>query len=396
MQIAMIGQKGYPAHQGGVEKHAQELSRRLVEAGHDVVVYARGWYTKNTGQEKLDGVQVAHLPSIRTKHLDTITHTFLSTIHAMKSDADVIHYHGVGPALLAWLPRLFTPEKRVVVTFHSIDRKHAKWGLLARLALRLGEWASCRFAHTTIAFSPTILQYIRDVYDTGAVYIPTGLNPAERARSSRVLARFSLAPGNYVLCVSRLIPHKGIHTLIAAWQRLRAEQPRVVGATRLVIVGDGHYTDRYVRELKTSVRPKDIILFTGEQTGETLQELLSHARFVVHPSENEGLPISVLEAMNLGLPVLASDIIEHQELIKDARWRFAVGDAADLARLLAACLRLPPPELKKHGDQNRAFIQRHFSWDVILPQILACYGHGEEKQTVFGSSPVFAPDHSIT
>ena len=145
MKIAMIGQKGMPATYGGVEKHVHDLAVCLIKAGHQVTVYSRRWYTRDV-LDIVDGVKVTHLPTLHTKHFDTIIHTFISTLHALFQDYDVIHYHGVGPALLAWIPRLFSPKIKVVITFHSIDRYHQKWGAIARFFLRLGEWSACLHA----------------------------------------------------------------------------------------------------------------------------------------------------------------------------------------------------------------------------------------------------------
>ena len=138
MRIAMIGQKGLPAKFGGVERHVHELSVRLVKIGHKVTVYSRKWYTGGK-DKKFAGVEIQHLPSIRTKHLDAITHSFLATLNAIKNKSDVIHYHGIGPSLVSWIPRLFAPRIKVITTFNSIDRKHEKWGLGARLILKLSE-----------------------------------------------------------------------------------------------------------------------------------------------------------------------------------------------------------------------------------------------------------------
>jgi glycosyltransferase involved in cell wall biosynthesis len=149
MRIAMIGQKGIPATFGGVERHVQDLSLELTRRGHAVTVYSRAWYAPDTGPN-YQGISVVTIPTLRTKHFDTITHTFFATIRAMRAHHDIIHYHGVGPALLSFIPRYFAPGTTVIATFHSIDRKHRKWGLIARTMLRLGEWAACTWCSTLL------------------------------------------------------------------------------------------------------------------------------------------------------------------------------------------------------------------------------------------------------
>src|SRR5512135_1685347 len=159
MRIAIIGSKGIPARAGGIERHVEELATRLAKRSFDVTVYTRPWYT---GTQKLShqGVRLVPLASLKTKHFDAITHTFVSTLHAMKENVDVYHFHGVGPALLAWLPRVFRPKAKVIVTFHCLDRRVRKWGRFARFMLKFGEWAATHYAHKTIVVSKTLAHYV--------------------------------------------------------------------------------------------------------------------------------------------------------------------------------------------------------------------------------------------
>lgn len=373
MEIAFIGQKGIPAKFGGVERHVHELSQRLVERGFAVTVYGRQWYTERN-DSKIDGVKLIHLPSIHTKHLDTITHTALATLHALRHGFDVIHYHGVGPALWSWLPRVLSPQTTVITTFHSIDRKHEKWGLVARLALRLGEWAACRFSHHTIGVSRTICQYARDVYDRDAEYIPNAVPLYHRTNAANHLKQWGLKPDKYVLMVSRLIPHKGAHYLIKAYQLLQHEEPRLLGDTKLVIVGDGYYTDNYVRGLKAATDGNPNIVFTGFQTGTALTQLYSHARLMVHPSDKEGMPTTVLEGMSYGLPLLLSDIPEHLEFVTgDDSCLFAHGHVRSLQGKLSALLTKSSEERQRHGETNRKLIRDEYEWEQAVDRLVKLY-----------------------
>jgi glycosyltransferase involved in cell wall biosynthesis len=374
MNIAMIGQKGLPAIHGGVERHVEELSTRLVRYGHNVTVYARRWYTKSTDQNYA-GIKIKHLPSINTKNLDTITHTLLATIHAIINRADVIHYHGVGPSLWSWIPRLISPRTIIVTTFHCIDRKHEKWGRIGRIALTLGEWTSCRFAHRTIAVSRTIEQYARDLYDTKTAYIPNGANTLNLnpKTTTGILDRYQLRPKEYIILVARFIPHKGIHTAIHAFNNVCAEAPEVIRNRKLVIVGDGHHTDSYVKMLRTMAKKNPNIIFTGFQHGENLTTLMANAAALIHPSFNEGLPLTVLEAMGLGLPVLLSDIPEHHDLVADKRAFFRHGSVSSLKGQLKTLLNMASDERRMIGQTNRESIFKHYTWDASMDTILMVY-----------------------
>jgi len=372
MKIAMIGQKGMPAIHGGVERHVEGLSKRLVQCGLDVTVYARKWYSPEMHTD-IDGVQIRYIATIHTKHLDTIIHTLLSTVDAMRRKFDIIHYHGVGPSLLSWIPRVFAPHIRVVTTFHSIDRKHQKWNILARAMLLLGEWTACTFAHRTIAVSKTIKQYARDVYDCEADYIPNAVSIPEPTENSNEIRKWSLTPGKYLLMVSRLIPHKGAHYLIDAWKMLKEKSPELVQGTKLVIVGDGYYTDEYVDSLHVSADGNHDIVFMGFQSGETLHQLYSHARAMVHPSDNEGLPIVVLEGMSYGLPMLVSDIIEHRDLIPEKHQQFRAGSVKDLCKKLAAYLRADMDTLQAFGEKHKEIIVGEYEWTEVVSHTVALY-----------------------
>lgn len=361
-----------PAIHGGVERHVHDLSVRLVERGHSVTVYSRKWYAKHSSNY-IEGVRIVFAPTIRTKHFDAITHTLFSTVHAVFSGYDIIHYHGVGPSLLSWVPRLFAPKVRVINTFHSIDRKHAKWGLFARFALRVGEWTSATFAHKTIAVSQTLAQYLRDAYSKESTYIPNGVPTLTKTTEKQVLDQFNLKPKQYIVMVSRLIPHKGAHYLIAAYQQLQKTHPALVKNKKLVIVGDGHFTNEYVNYLHNMREGDPNIIFTGFQSGPALQELFSHAALMVHPSLNEGLPITVLEGMSYGLPILVSDILEHKELIRGKRFTFRSGDAHALAKQLRKILELSAQDTLAEGRKNKAIVREEYHWDAVVPEVEELY-----------------------
>ncbi|MBP9695075.1 MAG: glycosyltransferase family 4 protein [Candidatus Magasanikbacteria bacterium] len=384
MNIAMIGQKGLPAIHGGVERHVEELSTRLVRYGHNVTVYARRWYTTKSTDQNYAGIKIKHLPSINTKNLDTITHTFLATIHAILNRADVIHYHGVGPSLWSWIPRLISPKTIIVTTFHCIDRKHEKWGRIGRIALTIGEWTSCHFAHRTVAVSRTIEQYARDLYDTKTAYIPNGANTLNLNSKSTtgILDRYQLRPKEYIILVARFIPHKGIHTAIHAFNNVCAEAPEVIRNRKLVIVGDGHHTDSYVKMLRTMAKKNPNIIFTGFQHGENLTTLMANATALIHPSFNEGLPLTVLEAMGLGLPVLLSDIPEHRELGVSDQFIFPTNNLSALAGALVWLLQTNERDLKEASTKNRAIVEKQYNWDTIVGTTNALYREAISKPVI--------------
>ena len=359
MKIAMIGQKGIPAVYGGVERHVEDLAGELVGQGHEVLVYARKWYSPMKGRYK--GIRVITTPTLHSKHLDTIIHTFTATIHALFQKPDVIHYHGVGPSLLSWIPRVFAPHIKVVATFHCIDRKHQKWNFFARFMLGIGEWMACAFPHETIVVSKTLQSYCDNRYNALTEYIPNGVDVPKRA-GVNVLKKFGLEKNGYVLMVSRLIRHKGAHYLIDAYNQL--ERQKATQGKKLVIVGSGVFTEDYEAEIQELAAGNSNIVLTGALGVADTQQLFSHAAVVVHPSEWEGLPIVVLEGMSHGKLVIASDIPENMEVTRVHGLNFHNRSAKDLARKLRFAL-AHPDYLASRGVAAKRFVLGNYRWDMV-------------------------------
>lgn len=376
MRIAMIGQKGLPTKYGGIERHVEELSAQLVNLGCEVLAYTRPSYT-DPKLKSWRGIELISLPSIHTKHLDAISHTFLALCHAMwvAKDIDIIHLHGVGPAILSWMPRLFSPAKKVVVTFHSPDRLHGKWGLFAKWCLTFGEWAAVNWPHETVVVSRALQNYALHQHQAKTLYLPNGVrlegvvgestfSPAELA------ATFNLNSRGYFLVVSRLVSHKRIEDVIQAWKQIQTKLP-------LVIVGDSVQTDDYVQFLKALSAYENKIHFLGFQQGVALQSLIAHAKCFISASSNEGLPISVLEAMAIGVPVILSDIPEHQEIVHGGNGLlFSAGNSTALAELMKTVLQ---PEnqawLQAMALKAMKRIQTEYSWPDIARGIHRVYRH---------------------
>ena len=383
MHIAMIGQKGLPAQFGGVETHVQELATRLVRLGHSVTVYGRSWYTPR-GTTRMNGIAVIRVPSLRTKWFDTITATFASVMHAVViGRPDIYHFHGVGPALLSWIPRIFAPRATVVTTFHSIDRLHEKWGRFARFMLALGERAAVKFADETIVVSKTLARYVEQQFGKRVAYLPNGITPVRTSVDPLLLSPFGLEPYGYVAMVSRLVPHKGAHTLIAAWQRARAIDPDRMKDLKLAIIGGSAFTDDYVRKLQRMVMHDDSIVMTGYQRGESLDALFAGARFMVHPSTQEGLPIAVLEEMSYGKAVIAADIPETMEVAAEYGVPFPAGDIEALAEAILD-LALDPMQAAAIGHAARTFVEDEYHWDDIAHNTVDVYRrHAMIREGVF-------------
>ncbi len=362
MKIAMIGQKGIPARSGGIERHVEELSAELVSRGHEVLVFCRSWYVWPIRNHR--GVRCIKAPTIQTKHLDAIVHTFTSIMLAAREKVDIFHIHGVGPALLAWLPKLLRPQAKVIVTFHCIDRHHQKWNWFARLMLGLGERSALFFPDATITVSKTLETYCRMSYGANTKYIPNGAQiPLENA-DKKLLDPFGLKPGKYLLFCARLVKHKGAHLFIKAWKRVAKLRPDLAKNMKIAVVGGTAFTDDYVKTLQKQAQGDNSIVLTGTQTGDTLHSLFLNTYAMVHPSESEGLPIAILEGMSYGKCVLSSDIPENLELTQEHGLSFRRGEVNELAEQII--MMLEQPELVHAvGQEARKFIAKNYDWKDI-------------------------------
>lgn len=361
----MIGQKGIPSRGGGVEKHVEELSTRLVKLGNDVSVYTRPNYTdKNLKEYK--GVKLISLPSIGTKNLDAISHTFLACFDAIfRRKVDIIHFHAIGPSSLIWLVKIFKPGTRIVSTFHCQDYFHKKWSFPARFYLRFGEFVTCKVPDKTITVSENLKKYAEAKFKKQMFYIPNGVNVSEKLEADLIKKEWGLEKDGYILTVSRLVKHKGAHHLIKAYNKINTDK-------KLVVVGDGAYTDDYVREIKSLAKDNSKIIFTGRQTGKILMELFSNAYIFVQPSEYEGLSIALLEAMSFGLPVLSSDIPENLEPLHGAGIIFKNQDYNDLKDKLEKSL-YNEEKVKFLGNRAKSIVEKYYNLENIAKETNQLY-----------------------
>ncbi len=370
LRVAMIGQKGYPPIHGGIEKHVAELAARLGPMGIGVDIYSRPHYSPDSGPSDLAEVQVIKLPSIPTKHLDAITHTVLSTGHALFRQVDVVHYHALGPGLLSGIPRMLS-GKKTIVTVHGLDWQRDKWGALARNVLRVGESASVILPDATIVVSKALREHYLKEHKRGTHYIPNGIvKPVYRAPELLIGQGIT---GPFVLFVGRLVPEKGCHLLLQAWSNLPAS---VRSKHRLVIAGDAGFTAGYVDKLK-AMSPKGVD-FLGYIHGPLLDELYTNAELLVLPSTLEGLSITLLEGLSYARCCLVSDIPPNVEAAGGHGVLFRSGDAEDLTSKLVGIL----ADAKKReslGASGQIHVIEHYSWDRVTQLTADLYREIIEK-----------------
>lgn len=366
-KVMMLGLRGVPQVQGGVEKHVEELARVFVEKGWDVEVLGRKPYLTQKKPYQWEGVQVTPLWAPLSTKFEAIAHTFLGVLVAAIRRPDILHIHAIGPALLTPLARLL--GLKTVVTHHGFDYNRDKWGGLARKMLKTGEWAGMRFASERIAVSRHIVETMAERYQVSAQFIPNGVTLRESAGTSVVLQQFDLIEKQYVVMVARIVPEKNQHDLIAAFGAMQADGFHT--DKKLVIVGAADHQSPYVDQVKVLAAQTPNVVLTGMQRGDDLAALYRNAALFVLPSSHEGMPIAMMEAMGYGLPVLASNITANLEVGLPEGDYFPLGDTQALARQMA--VKLDQPFSPEQAKAQSAEVAATYGWSGIADQTLAVY-----------------------
>lgn len=370
MIVIMIGHKGLPAHSGGVERHVEGLSTELVRLGVRVISFDRKWYVNDLNP--VCGVERRWSYGIHTKHLDAITHTLSAIFLARKEKPDVIHLHGVGPSLLIPFARLWIPKAKIVSTFHSMDRTHAKWGWFARTMLWIGERMACTFAHRTIVISENLAQYCSDQYASQTIVIPNGVFVPNET-DEKELEQFGLVSNSYFVVIARLLPVKNVHVAIEAHALLATRNPEIAKRFPLVIVGDASFTSEYASYVRMMASSYPYVRMLGEQSGKALNALEAHAFAHLSVSSVEGMSIALLEAMAYARPVIISDIPENVQVVQGDALITRTNDASSVAVAMENLIDMREEERRAMGELLKVRANVNHNWSVIAGETAGVY-----------------------
>ncbi|MFC1596082.1 glycosyltransferase family 4 protein [Candidatus Margulisiibacteriota bacterium] len=368
-KIAMIGVRGIPAKMGGAESVVENIAIRLAKDCEITVFCRPDYFKKNTPlPSEFKGVRLRFVRTINTKHLEAIIHTFFSSILAAFGPYDIVHYHSIGPSLLSWLPRLF--GKKVIATCHALDWRREKWGKKATGFLKLGAWASARFPQITTVVSKDIQDFYQYNLNKGTILVNNGVNTGNSSTFSSIIDDFSFTSGQYILFLSRIVPEKRLDLLINAYLPLNTEY-------KLVITGDSSHSQEYVEELRKLTKDNKKIIFTGQQTGADKDTLLQNCALFVLPSDLEGMPIVLLEALSCGCACIASDIKVNRGLLEPEPGQkygelFKQGDTEDLKEKLELLLNNKPLR-EQYRSLGHEYIKQNYNWDDIAGEYLKLY-----------------------
>lgn len=348
----------------------EELCTRMVQGGYQVTCYNRAGHHVSGAEydteqrSEYKGIRLKTVPTLERKGLAAVSSSFFSALRCAFGKYDVVHIHAEGPAFFSWLPKLF--GKRVIVTIHGLDWSREKWqhGFGAKF-IRQGERNAVKYADEIIVLSKGVQEYFRQTYGCKTRFIPNGVNRPEIKAAKLITEKFELTKDSYILYLGRLVPEKGIRYLVEAFKQVHTDK-------KLVIAGGSSDTDGFARKLKEQAKDDERIIFTGFVQGQMLDELYSNAYIYTLPSDLEGMPLSLLEAMSYGNCCLVSDISECTEVVEDKALTFERSNVTDLAKKLqVACD--SPEKVYELKAQTTDFICQKYSWDDVVRQTEKLY-----------------------
>lgn len=370
LRIAMFGQKHIPSREGGVEIVVEELSTRMAALGHDVTCFCRrGHHVSGKAYDSKEfteykGVHIKSVPTVQKRGLAALSSSFFAAEKAAHGNFDVVHIHAEGPAFFSYIPK--RAGKKVIVTIHGLDWQRAKWnnGIGAKFILE-GEKKAVKYADEIIVLSKAVQMYFKDKYNRSTVYIPNGISKPKLVQAELITTKFDLKKDQYILFLGRLVPEKGLRYLIEAFKHVKTDK-------KLVIAGGSSDTNGFEQEIRDMAANDNRILFTGFVKGKLLEELYSNAYLYTLPSDLEGMPLSLLEAMSYGNCCLVSNIPECAEVIENHGVMFKKSDVTDLKdKLQMLCDN--QNIVKKYKTSASDYICNKYNWDEIVKKTLELY-----------------------
>ena len=367
MRIAMVGHKYVPSREGGVEIVVEELSKRLASQGHEVTIYNRK-RKQYSPIKSYEGCKVETVFTVDKKSLDAIVYAFFATLNVRrlikKRKLDVAHFHCEGPCFfLNLLPK--NKKKyptKVVVTIHGLDWQRGKWGGLASKIIKRGEKNAVKYADEIIVLSKNNQKYFKDTYQRETTFIPNGIEIPVMRKPEIIKDKYGLVENSYVLFLARIVPEKGLHYLLDAWKMIPPEIKRDI---KLVVAGGSSHTDDYYESIVKVMSEDQTVIPTGFVQGQELEEIFSNCLIYVLPSDIEGMPMSLLEAMSYNKVCLVSNIPENVEAVDDSCFVFNKGDVYDLRSKIIDIL-----SNKKFSLSNE---RQLIDWNEVVSRTIQIY-----------------------
>lgn len=370
LSLAFIGQKLIPSRSGGVEVVVEELATRMAQLGYQVTCYNRSGHHISGKEFDIQkctfykGVALKYVFTIEKKGLAAVTSSLCASICAALGPYDIVHFHAEGPCAMMWIPKLF--GKKCIATIHGLDWDREKWkhGFASKF-IKFGEKTAVKYADEIIVLSKGVQDYFMNTYHRQTTFIPNGVNRPQRRAPEKIKSTYGLEDSDYILFLARLVPEKGLRYLIKAFSGVHTDK-------KLVIAGGASDSAEFIAECKELAKNDSRVLFTGFVQGQLLEELYSNAYLYVLPSDLEGMPLSLLEALSYGNCCLVSDIPECTDIAPERLITFQKSNIDDLRRKLQYLC--DHKDIVQHYRQDNAdYICQKYDWDSVVQKTLDLY-----------------------
>ncbi|MCP4418511.1 MAG: glycosyltransferase family 1 protein [Chloroflexi bacterium] len=354
MKIALLGTRGIPASYSGFETCVEQLGQRLILRGHDVTVYGRSHHITYKGSH-YKGMRLVNLPTIANKYLDTMVHSFISSLHTLPQRYDIALYFIAGNSPVTWIPRLV--GTKTLLNVDGLDWKREKWPKFAKQYIQFAEYLATKLPNVYLTDSLVVQGYYRDQFNDEPPYVPYG-SDVEILPPDKTLIQFGLEPQKYVLFVGRLVPENCVHHLVAAFHELETDM-------KCVIVGDAAYADEYKASLQSLAEGDSRIIFTGYVFGKGYQELGSNAYLFVESSGVGGTHPALVEAMAFGNCVITYDTPENLETIGEAGFAYEGKIGADSLQTVLQKLLDNPSLVQEYRKLAQQRANTTYTWEAV-------------------------------
>lgn len=370
MKIAMIGHKVIPSRSGGIEVAVGELSKRIFLSGNEIHAYNRYVpYSRrkireeatDSKKKEYEGIRLIWIPTFERSSLNAFVYSVLASVRALFGHYDVVHIHAEGPAVMAWLFHLF--QIPVVVTIHGLDWQRAKWGKLAKKYLLFGETCAVKYADELIVLTESARRYFFDTYQRKTICIRNGIGESVIKKPDQINKKWNLEKNQYILYLARIVPEKGLHYLLEAYRKIETDQ-------RLVVAGAVDRGNSYMQKILQMARADSRVIFTGFVNGTVVNELYSNCSLFILPSDVEGMPLSLLEALSFGCRCVVSDIPEHIETAGAYAAYFKKGDMESLRFVLEQEL---DSDRTCETEEQIMFAKANYSWEQMAQETMGVY-----------------------
>jgi glycosyltransferase involved in cell wall biosynthesis len=359
LKIAMLGTKGIPATWGGIEKYVEEIGKRLVKRGHEVMVFGSRWYCKGYEHDSYMGMKLCKIPALQVQALDALSNAFLASIRVLRSDFDIVHFHGY--ASYYFVPLIRKMGKFTVITTHGVESgwDNPKYGFFARKIIQNAFSVGIRNANVVTTVATHLKLKIKETYNINAIETTSGINETTPKPPRVISENYGLHSFDYLLFLGRIDPIKRVDWLL--------DLSEILGKNLKIVIAGGvqnSLTEAYLQSIKDKAGHNPQIIFTGPVVDEEKEELLTNCRALLAPSDNEGLPITVLEAIDYGRCCIASDIPAHKEVIEDGvtGFLFSQNDKESFLKKVKDLLGMSKDYLEAIGIEAKRQRKAKFNW----------------------------------